>query len=147
MADVFRLIYRSQLAVGQGEYRSTVDSILSVARKKNPGLGITGALVVFDDSVVQTLEGDEDAVRGLYETISKDPRHDQVELVDETSGADRVFAKWSMAQVSEDDSADMPLRNNQWEGGTDVEGFKALISPEQETIIGQMRDRIRGARA
>lgn len=148
--SVFRLIYRSRLTVDGEDYRPAVANILATARRKNPDHGITGALVVWDASVVQTLEGDEGAVRGLYDTISQDPRHEHVELVElvETSeGVERAFSKWAMAQVSDYDQADIPLRMNQWEGGVDVEGFKALISPEQEVLIAKMRDRVRGASA
>lgn len=145
--SVFRLIYRSQLSVDRDDYRSAVNDILRVARTKNSDLGITGALVVWDDSVVQTLEGDEGAVRGLYETISHDPRHERIELVEESPNVERMFAKWSMAQVSEDEAADLPFRNRQWEGGIDVEGYKALVSPEQEAIITRMREKIRGTPA
>lgn len=143
---VFRLIYRSRLTVDGDDWRPAVANILAAARRKNPALGITGALVVWDASVVQTLEGDEDAVRGLYRTITDDPRHTDVALVETGRGA-RAFAKWSMAQVSDYDEADFPLRTNQWEGGVDVHGWKALISPEQDLILTKMRERVRGATA
>ena len=103
-------------------------NILSAARTKNPALGITGALVVWDDNVVQTLEGEEAAVRGLYDTIHQDPRHEQVELVETSQGVDRAFPKWSMAWVSDDDAARPPAREKRWEGGVDVPGAPVRLA-------------------
>ena len=77
-----------------------------MARTKNEQHGITGALVVWEDSVVQTLEGDEGAIRDLYEKIERDPRHEQVEVV-ETETGKRAFGRWSMAWVSDDDQLDI----------------------------------------
>ena len=116
---VFRLVYRSRLSIPPDDVEGEVARILEAARTKNPQHGITGALVVWEDNVVQTLEGEEGVVRGLYETISRDPRHQQVDLVEETSGVERAFTRWSMARVSDGADADIPL-SNQWEGGIDV---------------------------
>lgn len=143
---VFRLIYRSRLTVPGADTKVEVARILETARRKNPSLGITGALVVWDEAVVQTLEGDEDVVRGLYETISRDPRHEHVELVETSPGVARTFARWSMARVSDDDESDLPLGANQWEGGIDVNAPR-LTTPDEDMIIGSMRDRVRGAPA
>ena len=101
--------------------------------------------MIWEDGVVQTLEGDEGVVRGLYDTIAVDPRHQDVELVEESPGVERTFARWSMAQVSDSDEADIPIDSNQWEGAVDVRGFK-LVTPEEEAVISAMRDRVHGAR-
>ena len=143
---VFRLIYRSRLTIPTEELRDEVSNILSAARTKNPEQGITGALVVWEDNVVQTLEGDEDAVRRLYDTIGRDRRHEQIELVDTSDGVDRAFGRWSMAWVSDDNDADMPLSTNQWEGGIDVTA-PPLRTPDEDAVIASMRDRVRGASA
>lgn len=62
---------------------------------------MTGALLVFGEAFVQALEGEETIVRDLYATIEKDYRHDGVALVEAGAVPERVFAKWSMARVSE----------------------------------------------
>jgi hypothetical protein len=143
---VFRLIYRSRLQLPEEDRKDGVANILGTARRKNPALGITGALVVWDDNVVQTLEGEETAVRGLYDTIHQDPRHEQVELVETSEGVDRAFPKWSMAWVSDDDQPDLPLGMKRWEGGVDVQ-VPRFVSPEEDKVISAMRDRVRGASA
>jgi hypothetical protein len=143
---VFRLIYRSRLAIPPDDVDAEIAKILATARTKNPEHGITGALVVWEDNVVQTLEGDESVVRGLYDTISRDPRHVQVELVDTSAGVERTFVRWSMARVSDHDDADIPLGGDQWEGAVDV-ATPRLTSPAEDEIISAMRDRVRGASA
>jgi MFS family permease len=143
---VFRLIYRSRLTIPDDDVEAEVANILAKARTKNPQAGITGALVVWGTSVVQTLEGEEGAVRGLYDVISKDPRHEHVELVETTPGVDRTFGRWSMARVADDDDADMPVGGDQWEGAVDV-AARRLTSPEEEAAAKAMRDRVRGASA
>lgn len=144
---VFRLVYRSRLCVPDDDRQEEVAKILGVARAKNPQLGVTGALIVWDDNVVQTLEGDENTVRGLYEKIHEDPRHNHVETVDTKSGVDRAFGRWSMAWVSDDDDQpDLPLNMRSREGSTDFQSPR-FVSPEEDEAVRSMRDRVRGASA
>ena len=58
---------------------------------------------------VQALEGDESVVRGLYERISEDPRHEDVTVIESAPVDGRVFSRWAMAQVSRSGQADIPL--------------------------------------
>jgi hypothetical protein len=142
---VFRLVYRSRLNIPSDDVEAEVAKILDAARTKNPRLGITGALVVWEDGVVQTLEGEESVVRGVYDAISRDTRHEQVELVETTPGVERAFTKWSMARISDGADADIPL-SKQWEGGIDVSAPR-LTTPEEDAVVSAMRDRVRGAPA
>lgn len=144
-SPIFRLVYRSRLSIPPDDVEAEVAKILGAARTKNPRLGITGALVVWEESVVQTLEGDEDVVRDLYATIGRDPRHEQLELVEETPGVARAFTRWSMARVSDGADADIPL-SKQWEGGIDVSAPR-LTTPDEDAVVRSMRDRVRGASA
>lgn len=140
--QVFRLVYRSQLCVSEDERKEEVSNILAVARKKNEQHGITGALVVWEDSVVQTLEGEESAIRSLFERIQRDPRHEKVEIVDAATG-DRAFGRWSMAWVSDDDQPDLPLNLRQQERSAGIQ-FPQFSSPEEDAAVRAMRDRVRG---
>lgn len=141
--QVFRLIYRSRLNIPSDDLEAEVEKILTAARTKNPKHGITGALVVWEDSVVQTLEGEESVVRGLYETIARDDRHDRVELVESAPGVERAFTRWSMARIADHADADIPLNSKQWEGGIDVSAPR-LTTPEEDAVVSSMRDRVRG---
>ena len=78
---VFRLVYRSHSRIGSTERKQQLGEIFSVARSANKKLGVTGALLIDDDQFIQTLEGPEPAVRDLYAKISKDRRHEHIELL------------------------------------------------------------------
>ncbi|WP_018332897.1 BLUF domain-containing protein [Actinomycetospora chiangmaiensis] len=140
--QVFRLTYRSRLRVPQPDRKAELGAIFSTARSKNSRAGITGALLVWEDHIVQSLEGDEEAVRALYDVIERDPRHDRVEMLG-TETAARVFGRWSMARVTEDDEPDIPLLMNRDKGGISPAAPRATTL-EQDAALDAMREQIRG---
>lgn len=139
MSDVFRLIYRSHSRVAAGDERSELGDIFTTARRNNKRLGITGALVVTEGAFVQTLEGDETAVRELYDGIRGDSRHDDVVLLAEETVADRTFGRWAMAKVAEDGGPDIRLLSNATKGTIVAASPDAHVTPEQETLLAFMR--------
>ena len=138
---VFRLIYRSKSRIPAAELDAQLGDILRGARAKNSALGVTGALLLYDDWFAQTLEGAEDAVRGLYKKIAADPRHSSVQLSEEGIVPSRVFSRWAMALVGEHGSPDIPLAATS--GGTAPAAGRST-TPDQEKILGLMRDATRG---
>ena len=140
-APVFRLIYRSHSAIPAAGFDAELGNILRKARANNTARGITGALLVYDDWFAQTLEGDEAAVRGLFNTISADKRHASVELREEGMAPARVFSRWAMAMVSEHGTPDIPLAATAT--GT-TEAAPRGTTADQERILGMMRDATRG---
>jgi hypothetical protein len=46
---------------------------------------------------MQLIEGQEDAVRGLYQKILQDPRHRDLIVLQEDTEPERQFPGWSMA--------------------------------------------------
>lgn len=140
--QVFRLTYKSRLRVPQPDRKAELGAIFSTARSKNTRAGITGALLVWEDHVVQSLEGDEDTVRALYDVIERDPRHDRVEVVG-TETAPRVFGRWSMARVTEDDEPDIPLLMNRDKGGISPAAPRTT-TPEEDVALDAMREHVRG---
>src|SRR3982751_2776801 len=109
---MFRLIYRSQSRIAPEESTPELGDIFAAARRNNKRLDVTGALVITDDSFAQALEGDEAVVRELYERISGDPRHEDVELLGAESVGDRAFGRWAMAKVAEGGGPDIRLVSN-----------------------------------
>jgi hypothetical protein len=73
-----------------------IASILAVSREKNRKLGITGMLLYKGGNILQVLEGERDAVLGLFETIRNDPRHGGVIKLYAWEKAERDFPEWSM---------------------------------------------------
>lgn len=138
--ETFRLIYRSRNQIPVDQRKVELGSLFGKARSNNKKQSITGALLVFGDTFVQALEGDESAVRDLFATIEKDYRHDSVTVVETGDVPERVFAKWSMARVSEDGSPDIALIAH-------VDGIHRAATqnttPEQETVLDVMREAAR----
>ncbi len=144
-APLFRLVYRSQLAISPEERKVEIDSILEASRTKNVDRDITGALLVWQDYVVQTLEGEESVVRALYEKIAKDDRHEAVTLLEAQPVESRNFARWSMARISDNDQpSGMPILTNRSEGDTPEPGHETR---EADPVIGAMRGYARGTSA
>ncbi|PPD35743.1 MAG: hypothetical protein CTY19_01480 [Methylomonas sp.] len=70
--------------------------LLTKSRIKNSKLGITGMLLYKDGNFMQLLEGEDNTVRQLFETISHDPRHhNSIVLIDEPAET-AYFGDWSM---------------------------------------------------
>lgn len=138
----FRLIYRSRSRIPAERRKAALGTLFSTARSKNKLADITGALLIKDDWFVQTLEGDETAVRALYARIESDPRHDSLALLQATLVDERVFSRWSMAELSEDPE----------EQDTFLIAHKDGISPaaslhpttQQESVLRTMRAAARG---
>jgi hypothetical protein len=93
-----RLMYASRAvpAVDQEELLS----ILRKSKANNPAQGITGVLCFSEGIFLQVLEGGRSAVNKLYNRITADHRHTQVELLGYEEIAERRFAGWAMGQVN-----------------------------------------------
>lgn len=140
MSDTtFRLIYRSRTLIPAEDRKAVLGEIFSVARSNNKRLDITGALLLSGDYFVQALEGDEQAVHRLYDHIAKDDRHADVTVVDERQLDGRTFGKWSMAQVSEDGGADIPLLMNRDKGGITRKAAEPTTA-DQDVVLDYMHD-------
>jgi hypothetical protein len=138
----FRLMYRSHSRISPERRKAELGEIFSVARSKNKKAGITGALLIVDDWFVQVLEGDEVAVRGLYDRIYSDSRHERVSLITAQASDGRTFGRWAMAKVAEDGEPDIPLITNVNKGGI-VPAAARPMTPEQEAVLATMRDSLR----
>jgi hypothetical protein len=138
---VFRLIYRSRSLIPAAGLDAALGDILRGARAKNAALGITGALLLYDDWFAQTLEGPEAAVRTLFARIKADSRHSSVQLSEEATVPSRAFSRWAMAMVGEHGSPDIPLAATS--SGTTAAQARNT-TPDQDRILGLMRDATRG---
>ena len=71
-------------------------SLLERWRLKNTAAGITGMLLYKGGNLMQAMEGEEETVRRLYDTIRHDPRHCGVLMLTEYMITERQFGEWSM---------------------------------------------------
>lgn len=103
---MFRLIYISGETMMLTQ--AVLEDILTKAREKNSGLGVTGLLLHKDGNFLQVLEGEEQTVRTLFEEIRRDPRHRRVACVLEETVEERDFKDWSMAFRRLDADTEVP---------------------------------------
>lgn len=91
---MFRMIYVSTAKPSVN--KETLVDILNQAREKNARLGITGMLLYKDGNFMQLLEGEEQVVRDLYDTIARDDRHFDSLAIFADQAEERMFADWTM---------------------------------------------------
>ncbi|NEW90188.1 MULTISPECIES: BLUF domain-containing protein [Rhodopseudomonas] len=96
---LFRCVYYSKNLIAGGPVRiaEEVDSILAAARRNNPPLQITGALVFNRGLFAQVLEGPCPSVERLFEKILRDERHGDIQVLAFGAAEARLFSNWSMA--------------------------------------------------
>src|SRR5271165_5639280 len=99
--DVFVLAYHSKNRLPGLDFspQGELAKIMDAARKRNKEAGVTGVLLLNTEHFVQILEGDEDAVRTIFESIKRDPRHTAVTVIASGRKPKRDFEGWSMALV------------------------------------------------
>jgi Sensors of blue-light using FAD len=138
----YRLIYRSHsLLPNSGRDENGLLDILKQARAYNASMGITGALMLYDNWFAQVLEGPQPAVEALFARIKSDKRHDAVRVSEAGPVPRPLFGKWAMAVVAEHHEPDMPLVATT--GGL-AQGAPWKVSLEQEAVLTRLRDLTRG---
>ena len=136
---VFRLIYNSHSLIGPDQTTSQLGAIFTTARRNNRQLGVTGALLISGDAFVQALEGEESVVRDLYDSISRDPRHERVTVLEAGIVDERAFGRWAMAKVAAEGGPDIRLLSNANRGQIVAAGADHHLTPGQEEVLNTMR--------
>jgi hypothetical protein len=90
-----RLLYRSKATNTLGSLH--LFNMLSEARAKNQALGITGHLLYTEEVFVQCIEGPPESIASMWESLQRDARHHDIELLARGPLAQRRFSDWSMA--------------------------------------------------
>ena len=90
-----RLLYRSKATNTLGSLH--LFNMLNEARVKNASLGITGHLLYTEEVFVQCIEGAPAAVASLWESLQRDTRHYDIEMLARGPLDQRRFSDWSMA--------------------------------------------------
>ena len=93
-----RLLYTSRTA--EQISPAHIESIMAQSRRNNPERGITGILCHGGSSFLQVLEGGRGAVNEIYNKISRDDRHQHVEILHYEEITERCFGNWTMGQVN-----------------------------------------------
>lgn len=93
-----RLLYASRASKAHGP--KTIAAILAQCQTNNPARGITGVLCYSGEIFLQVLEGGRDSVCETFNSIVRDPRHEQVRLLHFEEISERRFGGWTMGQVN-----------------------------------------------
>jgi len=95
-----RLMYASRALPSLDQEELT--AILRHSREWNAKLGVTGVLCLCSTGsiFIQVLEGGRKPVNELYNRIARDPRHQDVTLLNYEEISERRFAGWAMGQVN-----------------------------------------------
>jgi len=71
--------------------------ILKVSRENNSSRDVTGLLLYKGGNFMQVLEGPDDVVEAVFETIKADSRHKDVIVLAREQISNRQFPAWEMA--------------------------------------------------
>jgi hypothetical protein len=96
--SIHRLVYYSHNRAAIAP-EAAIKQILEAARRNNPRVGVTGALMFNAGCFAQVLEGPKAAVEHTFERIQQDDRHGDVSVLAFCQVSERAFDGWSMAFV------------------------------------------------
>jgi hypothetical protein len=116
--------------------RADLEDLLRTCRANNERLGVSGALLYRDGSLMQVLEGEETTVRGLYDRIARDRRHHGLIVLLEKEQDQRQFPEWSMAfRDLSTDAETMPGFNDFLNTPLRAEEFGADPTAAQQLMV------------
>lgn len=116
MSNLLRIVYVSTSSnpiqdLERGIHKD-VGRILMQSRKNNPKQKVGGVLYFSNNYFFQCLEGEQQAVNNLYQKISTDPRHKNVQTISVKRIDQRLFTNWSMKYVALRDNVTRLLQDN-----------------------------------
>lgn len=88
------IMYRSRCA--RAANLELVNAILETSTRNNSANGITGVLIATKSHFLQVLEGEFEPLNETFERISRDPRHDKIQLISFAEIEQRRFGEWAM---------------------------------------------------
>lgn len=140
--DLIHHIYNSAATVPFTE--EEFSTLLSNARSKNASLHITGMLLYAEGCFFQVLEGPEENVNAIAETIRQDPRHTRMTTIIREPIAKRAFSEWSMGftQMTLRDLDDLDGLNDFFSTGNVLTDLDAGRAKKLLTAFKQGRWRV-----
>ncbi len=88
------LTYRS--IATSGPSNTELGALVGKARTRNRRLGLTGMLWFEAGCFLQTLEGRPDQLDLVWNSIKRDPRHRDIEVLSEHVSGSRLFSAWDL---------------------------------------------------
>jgi hypothetical protein len=105
MPKLYDLAYISKNTIkgDSDEIKAQIQNILVRAQRNNTALGITGALLFSGGYFCQVIEGPQQALEDLFESIQMDGRHGDVTVLHFHPIEARGFSEWAMALAGIED--------------------------------------------
>ena len=114
MSNLLRMVYVSTATTPVndtgGKVQVDIGRILMQSRKNNPKLAVGGVLYFSNNHFFQCLEGEQDVVNKVYQKISTDPRHINIQTLLVKRIGNRQFSNWSMKYVASEDNVTRLLK-------------------------------------
>ena len=104
--SVKQIIYTSAATCPVSE--DDLKLLLDRARSRNSVYGLSGMLLFHTGSFLQVLEGDDRYVDMIFQSITRDPRHTNINVLENSPITRREFEDWSMAYVDTGRSNSQP---------------------------------------
>ena len=124
------------------EFDSSKLTELSIqAGKKNQLLGITGYLYFEKNQFFQYIEGTEEVVRNLLDTIRKDTRHQVLHFI-HLPIPSKKFPSWNMRYLSKSQLYQLRLENIVMKNMEVMSKVNTFDEDQQKEIILRMIDRL-----
>lgn len=115
MSKLVQMVYISRAnipsAANGAEVGPEVSRILRKSRINNRAKNIVGALYFGNGYFFQCLEGEENTLMALYETLKKDPRHTDLRIISMTPISTRSFDEWEMKYLPAEQDVNKLLRS------------------------------------
>ena len=138
---MIRLVYVSTCA--NNVDFADIQSLLTVAERRNPERGISGMLCWSGEFFLQCIEGDRAPVTQCFARILSDKRHHSIELILSAPTSVRWFSQWGMgfSRMLSSHRNDLPA----WSGGsfnpylleaTELEATFERLSDQAQRIQG-----------
>ena len=94
------LLYVSRRFGTNGDDMDVIDDIGQVSISRNAVLNVRGALVVTGHFFAQRLEGPPDSISTLMSSITRDPRHRDLRIVEDLDQRAARFKDWFLLRMN-----------------------------------------------
>ncbi|MGJ3232004.1 MAG: BLUF domain-containing protein [Oceanicaulis sp.] len=132
MMSLSRLVYVS--TASPALERDAFEAIRATAIARNAASGVTGLLIFNGANFMQLLEGPQDNVDAVFESIRRDPRHHGVVRLMAESAEARACPSWAMATQE----VALPGRRSE-----DLSAFHVDTAALEERYLADMPERLR----
>ncbi len=133
-----KIIYVStRVTTDQAAQKIEDDNIQSVSERNNRKNDVTGILVSTNRHYIQILEGHDEVIHPLFDTIKNDIRHKKVQLKADRAIKMRVFRGWAM-NIININSMSSVLYGYKFEG-LDLDPYALTYSAVSELILRSAR--------